>query len=648
MSVATRVTERLEQIWSDPPGVPGFFSTVDHKRIGIRYLWTGFAFFLIAGVQALLMRTQLAVPDNTIVGPEEFNRLFTMHGTTMIFLFNTPILAGFGNYFVPLMIGTRDMAFPKMNAFSYWVYLLSSIFLYGSFLSGQVPDTGWFAYPPLSSSQAFSPGRGLDFWTLGVVFLGLSTTVGGFNFIVTIFKMRAPGMTLSRMPLFVWAILVMAFLILFSLPAITLGPLLMEFDRAFGTAFFDATRGGDPLLYQHLFWFWGHPEVYILFVPAIGMLAMIIPTFARRPQAGYTWVVASLLAIGFISFGVWVHHMFATGIPDLTNSFFSAAGLVITIPSAIEIFAWIATLWTGRIRWGTPLLFALGFLSIFVLGGITGVMVSMVPFDWQATDSYFVVAHLHYVLIGGVVFPVFAAFYYWLPKITGYLMDERLGGTSFWIMLIGFHLTFFPMHIVGLMGMPRRVYTFHDGLGWGVYNRIETIGGFMFALGVLISVAAFVLSFVKRVPAGDNPWNAGTLEWATTSPPADYNFAAMPAVRSRYPLWEPDAPHPTAPKPGDVVLAPAGIEEHATLGTAGLDARVEDILVMPHPTAWPFLLAFGLFVGFSAMLLRSAPLGVLGLIWTVVAMIGWHWNELRGAGGHAASAEGGDHHGGGH
>jgi len=630
VTTTARITERLERVWADAPGVPGFFNTVDHKRIGVRYLVTGFAFFLIAGVQALLIRTQLAVPENDFLSAEAFNRLFTMHGTTMIFLFNTPILSGFGNYFVPLMLGTRDMAFPKLNAVSYWIYLLSGFFLYGSFLVGEVPNTGWFAYAPLSSEEIFTPGLGLDFWTLGVIFLGLSTTVGGINFIVTIFKMRAPGMTLSRMPLFVWAILVMSFLILFSLPAVTLGPLLMEFDRAFGMAFFDAARGGDPILYQHLFWFWGHPEVYILFVPAIGMLAMIIPTFARRPQAGYTWVVASLVAIGFISFGVWVHHMFATGVPFLAASFFSAAGLVITIPSAIEIFAWLATLWTGRIRWGTPLLFALGFLSIFVLGGITGVMVSMVPFDLQATDSYFVVAHLHYVLVGGVVFPVFGAFYYWLPKITGYLMDERLGGTSFWIMLIGFHLTFFPMHIVGLLGMPRRVYTFQEGLGWDGYNMVQSIGGYMFALGVLVSVAAFVLSLIKKTPAGNNPWNAGTLEWATTSPPAEYNFAAMPAVTSRYPLWSPDAPDPTEPRAYDVVLAAPGEEKHETLGTAGLDAEVEDILVMPHPSYWPFLLAVGLFIGFVAMLLRSAPIGVVGLVWTVTSMIGWHWGELKG------------------
>ena len=634
MSVTTRVTERLERVWADAPGVPGFFNTVDHKRIGVRYLVTGFVFFLIAGVQALLMRAQLATPENNLLDPETFNRLFTMHGTTMIFLFNTPILAGFGNYFVPLMIGTRDMAFPKLNALSYWIYLLSGIFLYGSFLVGQVPDTGWFAYVPLSSQEAYAPGLGLDFWSLGVVFLGLSTTVGGLNFIVTIFKMRAPGMTLSRMPLFAWAILVMSFLILFSLPAITLGPLLMEFDRAFGMAFYDAARGGDPLLYQHLFWFWGHPEVYILFVPAIGMLAMIIPTFAQRPQAGYTWVVASLVAIGFISFGVWVHHMFATGLPDLANSFFSAAGLSISIPSAIEIFAWLATLWTGRVRFATPLLYALGFLSIFVLGGITGVMVSMVPFDFQAHDSYFIVAHLHYVLVGGVVFPVFAAFYYWLPKITGYLIDERLGKVSFWIMLIGFHLTFFPMHIVGLLGMPRRVYTFKPGLGWDSYNQIETIGGYLFAVGVLVSVAAFALSLLRRVPAGDNPWNAGTLEWATSSPPAHYNFAALPAVANRYPLWAAGAPDPMRPRPDDVVLVPPDKEEHETLETAGLDARVESILVMPHPSYWPFLLAVGLFLAFTAMLIRSPVLGLVSLLWVVGSMVGWHAGELRSGGAH--------------
>ncbi|MGH3665028.1 MAG: cytochrome c oxidase subunit I [Egibacteraceae bacterium] len=622
MTAPAAVRERLARTWEDAPGVPGFLNTVDHKRIGLRYIVTAFVFFLLGGLQALAMRSQLAVPDNSLVDPQTYNRLFTMHGTTMIFLFNTPILAGFGNYLVPLQIGARDMAFPRLNALGYWIYLLSALLLYASFGVGQVPDAGWFAYVPLSDI-GYSPDLGLDFWTLGVVVLGISTTTGGINFIVTIFKLRAPGMSVSRIPLFTWSILVMSFLILFALPAITLGPLLLAFDRILGTAFFDPALGGDPLLYQHLFWFWGHPEVYILFVPATGMISMIIPTFARRPLAGYTWAVASLVAIGFISFGVWVHHMFAVGLPDLANSFFSAAGLVIAVPSGIQIFVWLATLWGQRPRFATPLLFSLGFVLIFVLGGITGVMVSMVPFDWQATDTYFVVAHLHYVLVGGVVFPIFAALYFWLPKVTGWLLGEGLGKVSFWLMFLGFHVAFFPQHLLGLQGMPRRVYTFHAGLGWDVANLISTVGAFAFALGVAATVANLVVSWLRRRPAGPNPWGASSLEWATTSPPADYNFVELPAVRGREPLWEQPHHEGVRAEPGGRHLDVEG--EHQTLATAGPEARLEAVLDMPHPSYWPFVLAVSLLGVFTALLLRSFELGVVAFVVLAIALLGWHW-----------------------
>ncbi|MBV8236253.1 MAG: cytochrome c oxidase subunit I, partial [Acidimicrobiia bacterium] len=533
--------EELDEIWEDAPGVPGFFSTVDHKRIGMRYIYTAFFFFFTSGLMALVMRSQLAQPNNHVVGPETYNQLMTMHGTTMIFLFNTPVLAGFANYVLPLQLGTRDMAFPRLNAFSYWIFVLSGFFFYASFLIGKPPDGGWFGYVPLTD-KAFSPGVNLDFWGLAIVFVGISTTVGAVNFIVTTFKMRAPGMTINRVPLFVWSILSMAFMVLFAVPAVTLAAGLLELDRLFGTAFFSPHLGGSVLLYQHLFWFWGHPEVYILFVPATGMISMIIPVFSRRPIAGYLWVATALIAVAFISFGVWVHHMFATGMPVQALSFFSAVSLIIVLPSGVQFFAWIATMWKGRVRFTTPMMFGIGFLLIFLLGGITGAMLSVMPFDWQVEDSYFVVAHLHYVLNGAVVFPIFGAIYFWAPKMTGRMLSEKAGKVSFWVMFVFFNVTFFPMHILGILGMPRRVWTYGSGLGWDGLNQIATIGGFFFGLGTGITLVNFLWSLKWGRPAGDNPWGADSLEWATTSPPPDYNFAEVPAVASRHPLWEGGAP----------------------------------------------------------------------------------------------------------
>jgi cytochrome c oxidase subunit I len=529
--------EHLEEIWEDDPGVPGFFSTIDHKRIGKRYIYTCFIFFAVGGIMALVMRLQLAGSEHTVLSPSAYNELFTVHGTTMIFLFNTPVLAGFGNYLLPMMIGTRDMAFPRLNAFSYWVFVLAGIFFYSSFLVDSAPDGGWFAYTPLTD-KAFSPGLNLDFWGLGVAFVGVSTTVGAVNFIVTTFKMRAPGMSLNRLPIYVWSMLVFSFMVIFAVPAVTLAAGLLELDRLFGTAFFVPKAGGSTLLYQHLFWFWGHPEVYILFVPAAGMISMIIPVFSRRPLAGYLWVAASLVAIGFISFGVWVHHMFATGMPALALSFFAAVSLIIAIPSGVQFFAWISTMWHGAVRFTTPMLFALGFLLVFLLGGITGVMVAVLPFDWQATDSYFIVAHLHYVLNGAVVFPIFAALYFWLPKITGRMLNERLGHVSFWTMFIGFNAAFFPMHILGFLGMPRRIYTYSSGLGWDALNLVVTLGSFAFGFGVLLTIINMAVSHFRGARAPDNPWEADTLEWATTSPPQAYNFARIPVVHSARPLKE--------------------------------------------------------------------------------------------------------------
>jgi cytochrome c oxidase subunit I+III len=616
----------LEEIWEDDPGVPGFFSTIDHKRIGKRYIYTCFIFFAVSGVMALVMRLQLAGSDNTVLSASAYNELFTVHGTTMIFLFNTPVLAGFGNYLLPMMIGTRDMAFPRLNAFSYWVFVLAGVFFYSSFLVGSAPDGGWFAYTPLTD-KTYSPGLNLDFWGLGVAFVGISTTVGAVNFIVTTFKLRAPGMSLNRLPMFVWSMLVFSFMVIFAVPAVTLAAGLLELDRLFDTTFFVPKAGGSTLLYQHLFWFWGHPEVYILFVPAAGMVSMIIPVFSRRPLAGYLWVAASLVAIGFISFGVWVHHMFATGMPALALSFFAAVSLIIAIPSGVQFFAWIATMWHGAVRFTTPMLFALGFLLVFLLGGITGVMVAVLPFDWQATDSYFIVAHFHYVLNGAVVFPIFAALYFWLPKITGRMLNERLGHVSFWTMFIGFNVAFFPMHILGFLGMPRRIYTYSSGLGWDALNLVVTLGSFAFGFGVLLTIINMAVSHFRGARAPDNPWEADTLEWATSSPPPDYNFEAVPVVASRHPLWD-QQPLPVADSGLDDAtraFGPAGAHAHTTPITGGLRAAPERMMRIPEPTILPFVFAAGLAVFVVGLLAQAIVVGVAGLALGMVGLAWWVW-----------------------
>jgi cytochrome c oxidase subunit I len=549
-----------------------------------------------------------------------------MHGTTMIFLFNTPVLAGFANYIVPLQLGTRDMAFPRLNAFSYWVFLLAGIFMYSSFLIGHPPDGGWFAYVPLTD-KTFSPGVNLDFWGLGVTFVGLSTTLGAVNFIVTIFKNRAPGMSFNRLPIYCWSMLVFSFMAIFAVPAITLAAVLLEFDRLFGTAWFNPAAGGSTLLYQHLFWFWGHPEVYILFVPATGMVSMIITTFSRRPIAGYIWVATSLVAVGFISFGVWVHHMFATGLPPLALAFFSGVSLLITIPSGVQFFAWIATMWKGRVVPSTAMLFCIGFLLIFLLGGITGVMVAVLPFDWQVHDSYFVVAHFHYVLNGAVVFPIFAAIYYWMPKMTGRHLSERLGQISFWTMFIGFNLAFFPMHLLGFLGMPRRIWTYATGLGWDSLNAIVSLGAVVFGLGTGLTLINWVWSQWRGRRASADPWGADSLEWATSSPPPDYNFAAIPLVAGRHPLWQ-QRPLPMATSGDDEATEALGIEgarRRENPITNGLEGRPEGTAVIPRDTYLPLFLALGLAVFFTGLLIDAVVVGVVGVILGVIALVWWAW-----------------------
>ncbi len=620
------VGRELEERWEDAPGLPGFFNTVDHKRIGMRYIYTAFIFFFVAGALALVMRVQLAAPNQSVLSPGTYNEFFTMHGTTMIFLFNTPVLAGFGNYLIPLMIGSRDLAFPRLNAFSYWIFVLSGTFLYSSFLLGNAPDGGWFAYVPLTNTP-YSNGINIDFWGLAVVFVGISTTVGAINFIVTIFKLRAPGMSLNRMPIFVWSMLVFSFMVIFAVPAVTSAAALLELDRLFGTSFYHVTAGGSVLLYQHLFWFWGHPEVYILFVPATGMISMIIPVFSKHPLTGYVWVATALVVVAFISFGVWVHHMFATGIPALALSFFSAVSLIITIPSGVQFFAWIGTMWKGVVELSTAMLFAIGFLLIFLLGGITGVMVAILPFDWQVTDSYFVVAHFHYVLNGAVVFPIFGALYFWLPKMTGRMLDERLGKISFWIMFVGFNVAFFPMHILGFLGMPRRIFTYDTALGWDGLNLLVSVASFAFGIGTLLTLVNFVISQRRRVPAPADPWGADTLEWATTSPPPEYNFSEMPVVTSRHPMWD-QQPPPAAQTDGHAAvqaLSVRGALEKEMPITEGMDAHPQSVLGIPEPSYLPFVAGVGVAIFFVGMLTKAALIGVVGVAVGLVGVAWWLW-----------------------
>jgi cytochrome c oxidase subunit I+III len=612
--------ERLQRAWAEPGAFVTAIATVDHKRIGVRYLVTATIFFLLAGVEALTLRTQLAAPSERLLSPEAYDQLFSMHGITMIFLFVTPMLSGFGNYFVPLMIGARDMAFPRMNAFGYWVFLASGLFIYSSIVIGKAPDDGWFNYAPLSLG---SHGPNIDFYGLGLIFLGLSSTVGAVNFIVTIVRLRAPGMSINRIPLFCWAVLATSLSIIFAVPSLTADCLLLELSRKWGYHFFDTAHGGDPLLWQHLFWIFGHPDVYIIFLPAVGIVSTIVPVFSRRPVVAFPLVALATMATGLLGFGVWVHHMFAVGLPQVTMTFFAAASMAIAIPSGIQIFAWLATIISGRPVLRTPFLFILGFIVVFVIGGLSGVMFAVISFDQQVTDSYFVVAHFHYVLFGGAVFPIFAAVYYWMPKITGRMFDERSGVASFWVVFVGFNLTFFPMHISGLLGMPRRVYTYPDHMGWNVFNLLSTIGGFVLAFGILMIIATILWSVVRGAPAGNDPWGANTLEWSTTSPPPNYNFATIPVVRSANPNWDREdrADDEARLERGELLLA----EGHETVATSEVDANLERVLRMPGDSPWPFALAASITVFFIGLIAASNVTAWIGVVLIVVSLAGWHF-----------------------
>jgi cytochrome c oxidase subunit 1 len=515
------------------------------------YVGSGLFFFFVAGLEAALIRWQLAVPGNHLVSPDAYNRLFTMHGTTMIFLVGMPILLGIANYLVPLMIGARDLAFPRLNAFGFWVFLFGGVLLYFSYVGGEglygagsAPDVGWFAYSPLTGA-AFSRGNGTDYWIVALLVSGLGSITTAVNLVTTTLTMRCEGMTLGRMPLFVWMMLVVSFLILVAVPPLTAAQVMLLFDRRLGAHFFDAAAGGSAVLWQHLFWFFGHPEVYILMVPGFAWASEIIPVFSRKVIFGYPMMVAATVSIGFISLGVWAHHMFAVGMGTALNSLFAASSMLIAVPTGIKVFNWIATMWGGRIRFATPMLFCTAFLLQFTIAGLTGIMLAVAPFDWQLTDSYFVVAHFHYVLIGGLLFTLFAAIYYWFPKATGKLLDEKLGRWHFWLFVIGFNLTFGPMHVSGMLGMPRRIYTYPADRGWEFWNMAASIGAVVQAVALLIWLWNVIRTLRRGQPAGNDPWNAWTLEWATTSPPAPYNFEVLPTVRSRRPLW--DLKHPEDP-----------------------------------------------------------------------------------------------------
>jgi cytochrome c oxidase subunit 1 len=659
---------RLFRRPTHPKGLWDWMTTIDHKKLGILYSLTAFAFFLIGGIEALLLRVQLGSPDNTFLSADAYNQVFTMHGTTMIFLVIMPLSTGLANYLVPLMIGARDVAFPRLNAFGYWVFLVGGLFMYSSFFLGGAPNGGWFAYAPLSRDM---PGHNMDFWAFGLQILGIASLTGAVNLIVTIINMRAPGMSLFRMPVVVWMTLVAQFLLLFAMPVIAVALFLLTFDRLFGANFFNVQAGADPLLWQHLFWLFGHPEVYILILPAMGIVSEVLPVFCRKPLFGYQVMVISGIAIGFMGWGVWAHHMFATGLGPVATSAFSASTMFIAVPTGVKIFNWLSTMWKGKIRITTPFLFAVGFVTMFTIGGLSGVTHAVVPSDTQQTDTYYIVAHFHYVLFGGSIFGLFAGTYYWWPKITGKQLDERLGKLHFWLMLIGFNLTFGPFHILGLQGMPRRIYTYPEGRGWDFWNFAATIGSFIIATSILV----FIINMLKtrRSPRGvDDPWDARTLEWSIPSPPPEHNFDVIPLVTARDDWWhqkyeedEEGRPVPRTRSESDEeaeaesLAEGAGAKAPPTDGQGGDgDGQAGDShealneestqagdhgdphdehltgdhgdgheghphIHMPSPSYWPLVASLGLPIISYGLIYRVWIVSIIGAIWLLGSLYSW-------------------------
>ena len=610
-----KLEARLERTWMRPPGILGWLATVDHKEIGRRYIVTALIFLALGGALSLLMRLQLARPDNNMISASRYNELFTMHGSTMMFLFAVPVMEGISVFIIPLMLGTRATAFPRLNAFSYYMYLFGGLMLWVAFALNIGPDIGWFAYTPLSGPQ-FSPGKRADVWAQMITFTEVSALAAAVVLVCTILKARAPGMTLARMPLFAWAMLVVALMMIFAMPSIALCSGMLISDRLIGTNFYNSYEHGDALLWQHLFWFFGHPEVYIIFLPATGFVSVIVETFCRRPVFAYPVVVLALISTGILAFGLWVHHMFATGLPRVGYSFYTAASMTVAIPTGLQIFCWLATMWDGRPRFAVPMLYVVGFIVTFVIGGLTGVIIASVPLDLELHDTYFIVAHFHYVLIGGAVFPLLGILTYWYPKITGRMMSEALGKIGFWMIFLGFQLAFFPMHFSGLLGMPRRVYTYPAGLGLELPNLLSTIGAFVVAAAVLLFVINGIYSLYRGPIAPPNPWDASTLEWATASPPPSYNFAHMPVVESRTPLWDEKGALP--------VVTGLRVDEKETLLTTVVAAAPDLREPVPYPSLWPFIASIAVAIMFVTSIFSPWAV-VFGTVPIAIALAAWFW-----------------------
>jgi len=609
------LNERLTRTWSREPGLWGWITTVDHKEIGRRYIWTAMTFMVLGGVLAGLMRAQLARPESGLISADRYNQIFTMHGTTMMFLFAVPVMEAIAIYIIPLMVGTRNIAFPRLNAFSYWTYLFGALLLWVGFILNVGPDAGWFSYVPLSGPE-YSPGKRTDIWAQMITFTEVAGIAVAIELTATILKMRAPGMTLAKMPLFVWAILVTSIMIILSLPAVALASAMLLSDRLIGTQFFNAFEHGDALLWQHLFWFFAHPEVYIIFLPATGFVSQIVETFTHRRVFAYPAMVLALVATGFLSFGVWVHHMFATGLPRLGYDFYTASSMAVAIPAAIQIFCWIATIWLGRPRFRVPFLYVIAFIVTFVIGGLSGVMVASVPMDLELHDTYFVVAHFHYVLIGGAVFPLLGAITYWFPKFTGRMLSEGLGTAAFWLITVGFNIAFFPMHITGMLGMPRRVYTYPDHMGWDGLNLLSSLGALVIWIGGLIFIANVFLALRRPRSAPANPWGAPSLEWATESPPPPYNFAHQPIATGHTPLWDMDGALP--------VMTGLRVDDREQLLTTAIEAAPDIRYPSPEPTIWPLLSAIALAALFIGSIFTPWAI-VIGTVPLGVGFIAWFW-----------------------